>query len=257
MDLQRSRYILPNLFTLTNAGLGLIALWWALKGDEWHLKAAAVAIVSAMLADMMDGRVARMTKTQSRFGVQLDSLADAVSFGVVPGVLSLAYGIDNLDLGWVPLGIISAMVFLFGGLLRLARFNVTAENGKSSPFFEGLPIPGAAAVVVTTIWVSLDLSIPRERIYPLLVGLLVILGFLMVSRVRYYSFKDLKAGWEIRAAMLIVGTVAVLAGVLTKASYVFLGFALFYALLGPLKEFRSLMQRALGHILSQDLPPKK
>ncbi len=253
MDIRKSKYIFPNLFTLTNAFLGFLSITWAAQKDSWHLKAAAVAILMAMLADMMDGRIARLTRTQSRFGVQLDSLSDALSFGMAPAVLAYMYGLGDLEWAGMSIGTIAGAIYLFGGILRLARFNVTAEKKKKpSAFFEGMPIPAAAAILVTFIWATLDLDLPTTATLPFLIAGMPILGLLMISRVRYYSFKDLKAGLTPRIILLLIGTFSVVMAIYTKASYVFFVLAISYGLIGPLREFQLLIRYIKNHLKERE-----
>lgn len=235
MDLRKSKYIIPNSFTLTSAFLGLMAIIWAAGGTDGDMKRAAVAIIIAMLADMMDGRVARLTKTQSKFGVQMDSLADAISFGVAPAAVAYLYGVGSISWGQVPVGLISVFIYMAAGVMRLARFNVTAEvNTKTTGYFEGLPIPGGAAAVATFLWVSQDLGIPRVETSVLLTLSMPILGILMISRVPYLSFKHVKWGWSKRAAVLLLATLLVLIAIKTKASFVLLGIAVCYITICPI-----------------------
>jgi len=234
MDLRKSKYIIPNLFTLTSAFLGLMAILWAATGTDIGMKRAAIAIVIAMLADMMDGRVARLTKTESSFGVQMDSLADAISFGVAPAAVAYLYGLDKVVWGAVPLGLIAVFVYMATGVMRLARFNITAGiKSKPSQFFEGLPIPGGAAVVATLLWVSADLDLPRADISIILAIAMPVLGLFMISRIKYISLKHVKWGWYKRAMAMLTATAMVVLAVVTKASFVLLGISVLYAFFCP------------------------
>jgi len=247
MDLRKSKYIIPNSFTLTSVFLGLLAVIWAAGGHDGDMKKAAVAIVIAMLADMMDGRVARLTKTQSNFGVQMDSLADAISFGLVPAAVAGLYGVKDIVLGGVPVGIVAMFVYLAAGVMRLARFNITAGiPGKATGNFEGLPIPGGAGAVATLIWVSQDLALPRMETAVFLTLLMPVLGILMISRIRYVSFKHVKWGWYKRAAALLTATTLVLVAIKTQMSLVLFGVATLYAASGPCQAGLRLVSRLRG-----------
>lgn len=189
-DLKKAMFVLPNLFTVSSIFCGFYAVTLCLCGLEpVHLYRAAIAIFFGMFFDMFDGRVARMTRTQSDFGVQLDSLADLITFGVAPAVLLYQWGLDTLGFG----GIVVCFLYLACGALRLARFNVLAQRESgSSKYFLGLPIPLAAGTVVATVMASFPLEYPsRFGVEHVVVGTLF-LGFLMVSNVRYRTFKDLK-----------------------------------------------------------------
>lgn len=181
---RRGIYILPNLFTTASLFTGFMAIIWASNGKfEW----SAMGILFSALMDGLDGKVARLTGTSSEFGVQYDSLADLVAFGVAPGFMVYAWMIDAFGRTG------AAMAFLFAtcGALRLARFNVAAASGASKKFFIGLPIPAAGCTLATLVFFVPYLPNLLQGIVPgfclLLTGLL---GVLMVSRVRYYSFKE-------------------------------------------------------------------
>jgi CDP-diacylglycerol--serine O-phosphatidyltransferase len=178
-------YILPNLLTTASLFSGFLAMIWALDGD---FDGAAIAILFAALMDGLDGKVARLTNTASEFGVQYDSLADLAAFGIAPALILWQWHLHSFG----RLGMAAAFVFAACGALRLARFNVTANletSGKK--FFIGLPIPAAGCTVATFI-------LFQEFIPPFMRGLLppaalllaLALGMLMVSRIRYASFKE-------------------------------------------------------------------
>ena len=197
MNIQKAKYILPNLFTLGSVFLGLQSILWSVEGV---FTAAAIAILGAAVLDGMDGRVARLTRTQSEFGAQLDSLADAISFGVAPALLTYYYRLDGARLGELNVGLLVVAVFAICGILRLARFNVIAMRAKggANTFFVGMPIPLAAAIVALSV-----LSYERSNMAllgsgPYYVAIMLALGALMVSTVRYPSFKKSSAAWSRR-----------------------------------------------------------
>jgi CDP-diacylglycerol--serine O-phosphatidyltransferase len=145
---RRGIYLLPNLFTTAALFCGFFAIVQAMKGG---FEAAAVAIFVAMVLDGLDGRVARMTRTQSAFGAEYDSLSDMVSFGVAPALVSYAWALKDLGrLGWI-----AAFIYCAGAALRLARFNTTLEV-IDKRYFQGLPSPAAAALVTAFLWVMID-----------------------------------------------------------------------------------------------------
>lgn len=175
-------YILPNLFTAASAFLGVISIISSLNGDY---DKALLYIILSLLCDGLDGRVARLTNTTSKFGVEFDSLADLVAFGVAPAVLFYA----SLGVHFGKLGSLIAAFFVVFGAIRLARFNVTTGTYEPSVFI-GLPIPTAAVVsaIYTYAYLNYDFLKPYDYI---IVILQAILGLLMVSNIRYPSFKKL------------------------------------------------------------------
>ena len=185
-------YILPNLFTLGGLFGGFYAIVMAMDG---RFDQAAIGVFSAMILDSLDGRIARMTNTQSAFGEQMDSLSDMVSFGAAPALIAYVWGLSTLGRwGWV-----AAFVYCACAALRLARFNVnTAVVDKR--FFQGLPSPAAAALVAGFIWLmndadytgtgALDLGFLSLQIPWLMFILTLYSGLTMVTNVPFYSFKD-------------------------------------------------------------------
>jgi CDP-diacylglycerol---serine O-phosphatidyltransferase len=175
-------YILPNLFTLAALFGGFYAIVMAMDG-RFH--EAAIGVFCAMVLDSLDGRVARMTNTQSAFGEQMDSLSDMVSFGAAPALISYAWTLQSLGRwGWI-----AAFVYCACAALRLARFNVnTAVVDKR--YFQGLPSPAAAALVAGFIWLMNDLEVPPANAKWVMFAFTLFAGLTMVTNVPYYSFKD-------------------------------------------------------------------
>lgn len=180
--LKKGVYILPSLFTTGNVFCGFYALI-AVTNENYYY--AAWALILAIVFDGLDGRVARLTKTTSAFGVQYDSLADVISFGIAPAMLTYAWVLKPFGrLGWM-----AAFLFLLCGALRLARFNVT-KSDVSDNQFTGLPIPAAAAVIASIVIAFEDLF--ASRLDPvIMVAVVFLLAFLMVSNIRYPAFKNL------------------------------------------------------------------
>jgi len=175
-------YLLPNLLTTGALFAGFYAVLSGFSGQyEW----AAMAIFAAMIFDGLDGRVARMTNTQSDFGVQYDGLSDMVSFGVAPAVVAYGWGVSSLG----KLGLAAAFVYASCAALRLARFNVQASSSDGK-VFTGLPSPVAAALVAGFVWSVYDLS-PSLWLSSLGAVITAIAGLLMVSNFKYPSFKEL------------------------------------------------------------------
>ena len=180
---RRGIYLLPNLFTTGCLFSGFYAIVSAISGQYDH---AAAAIFIAMVMDGLDGRVARLTNTESEFGVQYDSLADMVSFGLAPGLIMYLWALSGLGkLGWLV-----AFVYTAGAALRLARFN-TQVDVVDKRFFQGLPSPAAAAVVAGLVWIATDYGAVGEDLSILALIITFAAGVLMVSNFRYYSFKDI------------------------------------------------------------------
>lgn len=186
---ERSIYLLPNLFTTSALFAGFYAVVQAMNGN---FELAAVAIFIAMLMDGLDGRVARMTHTQSAFGAQYDSLSDMVSFGVAPSLVIYVWALKPMGkLGWI-----AAFIYCAGAALRLARFNAKLDESDKR-WFQGLPSPAAAALLAGLVWVAHTNGVTGEEIFFgwihmkwLAWGTTVFAGLTMVSSLRYFSGKD-------------------------------------------------------------------
>jgi CDP-diacylglycerol---serine O-phosphatidyltransferase len=199
---RRGSYILPNLFTTGNLFCGFFAIVQAMNG---RFEQAAIAIFFAMILDSLDGRVARMTNTQSAFGEQYDSLADMVSFGTAPALMVYEFALRGMGkLGWL-----AAFIYVAGAALRLARFNTNIKV-VDKRFFQGLPSPAAAALVSGFIWLLVD-NRPFFEFSQVTISWLgcffsMYAGFTMVSNAPFYSFKDinLKKAVPFTVPLLIV-----------------------------------------------------
>ncbi|MCG8435536.1 MAG: CDP-diacylglycerol--serine O-phosphatidyltransferase [Gammaproteobacteria bacterium] len=196
---QRGRgiYILPNLFTTAALFAGFYAIVAAIS-DRYQ--AAAMAIFVAMIMDGLDGRVARMTNTESDFGKEYDSLSDMVSFGLAPALVVYQWGFQGMsEYGWLwaKLGWLGAFFYTVAAALRLARFN-TRVTVVDKRFFQGLPSPSAAGLVAGTVWLGVDIGLEgRDMIIPAF-AITVAAGALMVSNFAYYSFKDFNLGQKVQ-----------------------------------------------------------
>jgi len=196
-------FLLPNALTTGALFAGFYSI---ISGINGHYAAAAVAVVIAGVLDGLDGRVARLTNTQSEFGVQYDSLSDLISFGLAPALLAFNWSLSSLreisplagKLGWL-----AAFLFVACAALRLARFNTQASSGDKS-FFQGLASPAAAGTLVATIWFFTDQGISGEAVRWLLWFETVALGLLMFSRVRYFSGKSWPTGDRIPTGFLFL-----------------------------------------------------
>jgi CDP-diacylglycerol--serine O-phosphatidyltransferase len=195
---RRGIYLLPNLFTTAALFAGFYAIVQAMNGRFDH---AAIAIFVAMVLDGLDGRVARLTKTQSAFGAEYDSLSDMVSFGAAPALVVYEWALRGMGkLGWI-----AAFVYVAGAALRLARFNTMLEVADKR-FFQGLPSPSAAALVAGFVWVIEDYAIDPENVRWAAWFVTVFAGLTMVSNLKYYSFKtiNLRRSVPFVAVFLIV-----------------------------------------------------
>ena len=180
---RRGIYLLPNLFTTAALFAGFYAIVQAMNG---RFDQSAIAIFVAMVLDGLDGRVARLTKTQSAFGAEYDSLADMVSFGAAPALVVYEWALLSLGkLGWI-----AAFVYCAGAALRLARFNTNLEVADKR-YFQGLPSPAAAALVAGFVWIMDDAAINPENIRWWAWVVTVFAGLTMVSNLKYYSFKTI------------------------------------------------------------------
>jgi len=235
VDVRRARYILPNLFTLASLFFGMLAIAMSMEGSEPSLRIAILAIVAAVIADGMDGRVARMTKTATMFGIELDSLADLVSFGVAPAFLAYRHSMWGVGGPFPWLAVVIMFFYVACGAMRLARFNITSDHkGKPSQHFQGLPIPAACGLVTSFIWVSLDLELSLGLRLFGVISTMLSSALLMVSTIPYPSFKRVRWGlWNAILFLTLVGVLVVLA-VKTKTSICLFVVALIYALSGPL-----------------------
>lgn len=234
MKLRKLMFVLPNLFTITSIFCGFYALTLtAGEASPAHLYQAAIAVFFAMFFDGFDGRVARLTRTQSDFGVELDSLADVISFGVVPAMIIYKWALAPLGM----LGTFIAFSFAACGALRLARFNVIAHrspHGGASRFFVGLPIPLAGAALMSLIvahYAATRASLELGNTGPI-AALVVVLALLMVSTVRYRTFKDLRIS---RKSLIVFALICVSGVVIARQfhpAYVLVAYFSAYLLFG-------------------------
>jgi CDP-diacylglycerol--serine O-phosphatidyltransferase len=227
----RGIYLLPNLFTTACLFAGFYAIVSAMNN---RFEAAAVAIFIAMVMDGLDGRVARLTNTQSAFGAEYDSLADMVSFGLAPALVMYVWALSGLGkLGWL-----AAFIYTAGTALRLARFN-TQVGRADKRFFQGLASPAAAGLLAGLVWVSHGYVPTGKSISYLALVVTILAGVLMVSNVRYRSFKDLDLKGRVPfVALLVVVLVFVLISI--DPPQVLFGIFALYALSGPVMTLWSL-----------------
>jgi CDP-diacylglycerol--serine O-phosphatidyltransferase len=230
---RRGAAILPSLFTTGNLFLGFWAVILSFHGDY---QKAAPLVFGAIVLDLLDGRIARLTNTTSEFGGELDSLADVISFGVAPAVLAYAWGLSTMPkVGWLV-----AFLFVMCGTLRLARFNVQ-KSVVDGRYFVGLPIPAAAAMVAALVnfapaWLDV------KALAITVAALLIVLAFLMVSTFRYLSFKKVDLRRR-RSYVSILGIAVFLALVAMHTEWMLLGMATLYWLSGPAVHLWSVVRR--------------
>lgn len=223
--IKRGVYLLPNLITSASLFGGFYSIISAFDG---HFERAAIAILISGVLDGLDGRIARLTGTSSKFGVEYDSLADLIAFGLAPGVLIFTWALRPFGrYGWL-----AAFLFVVCGALRLARFNVQITTVESKRF-NGLPIPAAAALVATTVLMFFYIGQGQEMARHITVLILVyLLAFLMISNVKYYSFKELNLSQR-TPFRLLVGAIFLLIVVAAEPYLTMFVLTFGYVLSGP------------------------
>ncbi|RPH48194.1 MAG: CDP-diacylglycerol--serine O-phosphatidyltransferase [Desulfobacteraceae bacterium] len=242
--LNKGIYILPNIFTSLNLFCGFYAI---IASIEKKYSIAAVSVVIAIMFDILDGKIARATKTTSKFGVEYDSLADLVTFGVAPGLMMYLWALKPYGrLGWL-----TAFLFMACGALRLARFN-TQAGSVSSDSFVGLPIPAGAGMNAVTLLLFSRFDIGGETNPVLILCMLYVLSFLMVSPIRYNSFKKPELFRRINFHMLVTALL-VLIFIAAQPSIALFLLGLAYVISGPatLLYYRS-MKRKKSEISETD-----
>jgi CDP-diacylglycerol--serine O-phosphatidyltransferase len=199
--LRRGVYILPSLFTLGNMFCGYVCIVYAMRGDY---ESAAPFIGFAFLLDALDGRIARLTGSESAFGIEFDSLADVISFGLAPAVLAYAWGLSPLG----RLGLAAGFLYVSAAAMRLARFNIQTGTGLDKRYFVGMPSPPAAGVVAATVYAYPWGLYDYRAALPAL-ALVLVPAALMVSTIRFRSFKtfDLQSRRPYSVLILIAAAI--------------------------------------------------
>lgn len=234
--LSRGLFILPTLFTVGNLFCGYLSVWSSIRGT---FQTAAILIIAAAVLDMLDGRIARLTNSTSRFGEEYDSLADLVSFGIAPAVLAYSWGLADFHrLGWM-----ASFLFVVCGSMRLARFNIQTRV-TDKKYFIGLPIPAAAGTIATLVLATPERLVSRFWMAGLL-ALTVVLSYLMISTLRYRSFKDLDLRRQRRAWILPV-IALVFAVIAYRPAVTLLALALLFAASGPVARAISFVRERGG-----------
>jgi len=232
--MRRGIYILPNLFTTGNLFCGF---WAIVSVFQEKFEYAAYAILLASVFDALDGKVARLSGATSKFGVQYDSLADLISFGVAPALLAFTWALRPYGrFGWL-----AAFLFVVCGALRLARFNVQSSSGEVK-YFKGLPIPAAAIMIALTILLYLRL-IETDLVKDIVILVMIyILAFLMVSNIRYFSFKELDLAKR-KPFSLFIFLILSMIVIIMEPTVVLFGFILTYVFSGPVNMVRAWRKR--------------
>ena len=230
----RGIYLLPNLFTTAALFAGFYAVLAAMNGQ---FEKAAIAIFLAMILDGLDGRVARMTNTQTAFGAEYDSLSDMVAFGLAPSLVMYEWSLSSLGkLGWM-----AAFIYTAGAALRLARFNSRLDTADKR-FFTGLPSPSAAAILAGFVWVAVDNAVPGQDLAWLALVLTAGAGLLMVSNILFHSFKQI----DFKGKVPFFGIVAVMlafAVILSEPPLVLFVIFLAYTISGPVLALNRWVKR--------------
>lgn len=231
----RGFYLLPNLFTTVGLFSGFYAIVATIMPSA-NYENAAIAIFIAMVMDGIDGRVARLTNTQSAFGGEYDSLSDMISFGLAPALLAFSWGLSSLGkLGWLV-----AFCYVAATALRLARFN-TQIGTTDKKYFKGLPCPSAAALVASLVWVAYEYGMPGNQLWVLAAVVTLCAAILMVSNVNYYSFKEIDLKNKV-PFIAILGAVSILILISIDPPVILLTFFLSYVLSGPIITARAYLK---------------
>jgi len=262
----KAAYALPTLFTAGNIFLGYLSILRSFQGSllvasnpaaaALDFETAAKCIGAGMLLDGLDGRIARMTNTTSDFGRELDSLADIISFGIAPALLAYAWGVHFVDVSVGPsivdqlhrAGTFVVFLFLVCGAARLARFNIQKNPIPKNPgrpdrkYFVGLPIPAAAAAVASVVFFFDSVPITTWQLSVVWIATMGLLGFLMISTWRYYSFKDINLRSP-RSPLILVILSALIYGIWNYAQIVLLALALVYVLSGMVIRLLGILRR--------------
>ncbi len=246
----RSRvYLLPSVFTMAALFSGFYAI---VAATHNRFEAAAIAVFIAMVLDNLDGSVARMTNSQSDFGAELDSLADMVSFGLAPALVMYEWALSSMiDYGWYwsKLGWLAAFIYVSGAAIRLARFN-TQRSSTDKRFFQGLASPPAAGIMVSLVWLGVDLGFQGKQMVYLAIVATILCGILMVSRFPYYSFKEFGQQYRIHYTSMIFVTIFLVCIIFDPAKVLFALFTV-YLFSGPITTAVSKirkMRRRRDHI---------
>ena len=261
LDLRKTLFLLPNMITLSSVfcGFDSIRITATAQGDDDYYR-ASLLLVFALFFDMLDGRVARLTKTQSAFGLQIDSLADAISFGVAPGLLVFKWSLWQRPLE----GLIASFLFAAAGVVRLARFNVLSMGEKGAPtkpgkYIVGLPVPGAAGILISLVLANHamagELSLHGPRYVWAMIALTAFLSFLMVSTIQFRSFKDLHLNARTFALVAFAVGSSAIVSLQTRPAFVLVWLLSCYVVIALVESALSLSRRAARRAARRSIPP--
>jgi CDP-diacylglycerol--serine O-phosphatidyltransferase len=250
LDLRKTLFLLPNVITLSSVfcGFDSIRITSGAQGDDDYYR-ASLLLVFALFFDMLDGRVARLTKTQSAFGLQIDSLADAISFGVAPAILVFKWSLWQRP----SAGLVASFLFAAAGTVRLARFNVLSMGEKGAPtkpgkYIVGLPVPGAAGILISLVLANHamgdELRLHGPRYVWAMMALTAFLSFLMVSTIKFRSFKDLRLNARTFALVAFAVGSSAIVSLQTRPAFVLVWLLSCYVIIGLVESALALSRRA-------------
>jgi CDP-diacylglycerol---serine O-phosphatidyltransferase len=261
LDLRKTLFLLPNIITLSSVfcGFDSVRITATAQGDDDYYR-ASLLLVFALFFDTIDGRVARLTKTQSAFGLQIDSLADVICFGVAPAVLVYKWSLWQRPFA----GLVASYVFAAAAAVRLARFNVLSMGDKGAPtkpgqYIVGLPVPGAAGILISLVLANHAMGDELRLFGPkyvwAMIALTIFLSFLMVSTIKFRSFKDVRL--NLRTFGLVAFTVgsSAIVSLQTRPAFVLVWLLSCYVLIGLVESVLALSRRARRHQARQSFPP--
>jgi CDP-diacylglycerol--serine O-phosphatidyltransferase len=262
VDLRKTLFLLPNIITLSSIFCGFDSIRLSASAtsasDDDAFYRASLLIIFALFFDMLDGRVARLTKTQSAFGLQIDSLADVISFGVAPAMLVYKWSLYQLG---VP-GLVVSFIFCAAGAVRLARFNVLSmgEGGKPTKpgkYIVGLVVPGAAGVLISLVIANHAIAggLSGPRYLWVMVALTLFLAFLQVSTIKFRSFKDLKLNARSVALVFFAVGSSAIVSLQTKPAFVLVWLLSFYVVIGLVENLLAIPKRRQEAVERRSLPP--
>ena len=261
LDLRKTLFLLPNIITLSSVfcGFDSVRITATAQGDDDYYR-ASLLLVFALFFDTLDGRVARLTRTQSAFGLQIDSLADVICFGVAPAILVYKWSLWQRPFP----GLVASYVFAAAAAVRLARFNVLSMGDKGAPtkpgqYIVGLPVPGAAGILISLVLANHAMGDELRLFGPkyvwAMIALTIFLSFLMVSTIKFRSFKDVRL--NLRTFGLVAFTVgsSAIVSLQTRPAFVLVWLLSCYVLIGLVESVLALSRRARRHQARQSFPP--
>jgi CDP-diacylglycerol--serine O-phosphatidyltransferase len=261
LDLRKTLFLLPNIITLSSVfcGFDSIRISATAQSDDDYYR-ASLLLVFALFFDTLDGRVARLTKTQSAFGLQIDSLADVISFGVAPSLLVYKWSLWQRPL----IGLVAGFLFAASGAVRLARFNVLSMGDKGAPtkpgkYIVGLPVPGAAGILISLVLANHamgeQLNLHGPKYVWAMIALTVFLSFLMVSTVKFRSFKDVRLNGRTFGLVALAVASSAIVSLRTRPAFVLVWLLTCYVVIALVESALSLSRRARRQQIRRSLPP--